>query len=417
MRVAIIDEELPFPTNSGKRLRTLNLISRLASKHQITYLCHRNPDAVEQSQAERHLRELGVELRTVPREIAPKSGVSFYCRLASNLFSPVPYSVQSHDSHALRKVVQELSAKGDIDLWHVEWTPYAQCVRGMVTAPWLVMAHNIESQIWLRYYQSERNPFKRWYIGHQLRKFRRFEQQVFEESSQNVVVSESDAELAADWFSVRRPEVVANGVDLGFFRPVTQGREPTTVLFLGSLDWRPNQDAVRFLLDRVWPGLYSRLPDLRLSVVGRKPPTWMIEAIRRQQGVELHADVPDVRPHLEAAHAMVVPLRIGGGSRLKILEAAAAGLPVVSTAVGAEGLSLSPGRHYLEAESAESIADALAVLISDPATGDRIATAARRHVQEHYGWDACAERLDEIWRRCGRFKTNRSRLQESIASR
>ncbi len=417
MRVAIIDEELPFPTNSGKRLRTLNLISRLASKHQITYLCHRNPDAVEQSQAERHLCELGVETQTVPREIAPKSGASFYCRLASNLFSPVPYSVQSHDSHAVRKVVQELSAKGEIDLWHVEWTPYAQCVRGMVTAPWLVMAHNIESQIWLRYYQSERNPLKRWYIGQQLRKFRRFEQRVFDESSQNIVVSEADAELAADWFSVRPPEVVANGVDLDYFRPVARIRAPATILFLGSLDWRPNQDAVRFLLDRIWPNLYSRCPGVRLSIVGRRPPTWMIEAIGRQQGAELHSDVPDVRPHLEAARAMVVPLRIGGGSRLKILEAAAAGVPVVSTAVGAEGLSLASGRHYLEAESAESIAEALAILVNDSAKSDRIATAARQHVQEHYGWDACAERLDEIWRKCGRADTNRSELQESFSSR
>jgi glycosyltransferase involved in cell wall biosynthesis len=143
----------------------------------------------------------------------------------------------------------------------------------------------------------------------------------------------------------------------------------------------------------------------------------MSEAIHRQQGVELHADVPDVRPHLESAHAMVVPLRIGGGSRLKILEAAAAGVPVVSTAVGAEGLSLSPGQHYLEAESAESIADALAVLIRDRATGDRIATAACRHVQEHYGWDSCAERLDEIWRKCGRVNMNRSAIQESFSSR
>jgi len=414
MRVAIIDEELPFPANSGKRLRTLNLLSRLASRHQITYLCHRNLDAEEQASAERHLQEHGIEVRTVPRTIAPKSGMSFYYRLARNLVSPVPYSVQSHDSHALRKTVQELAARGDIDLWHVEWTPYAQCVRGLVSAPWVVMAHNIESQIWLRYHQSERNPFKRWYIGHQLRKFRRFEQRVFEESSQNLVVSEADAELAADWFSVRPPEVVANGVDLDYFQPVAQIRAPATVLFLGSLDWRPNQDAVRFLLDRIWPHLNSRCPGVRLSIVGRRPPTWMNEAIHRQQGVELHSDVPDVRPHLAMANAMVVPLRIGGGSRLKILEAAAAGVPVVSTAVGAEGLSLSPGQHYLEAESAESIADALAVLIRNRATGDRIATAARRHVQEHYGWDACAERLDEIWRKCGRVNVNRSALQESF---
>src|SRR5215470_4710971 len=148
LRVAVIDEELPFPLNSGKRIRTLNLLKRLASRHRITYICHRNADADEARKAERHLLECGIEPVIVERSVPRKSGLGFYARLTANLFSPLPYSVASHTSRALKDAVRKYAANHSVDLWQCEWTPYAETLRGLPGACRVVMAHNIESQIW-----------------------------------------------------------------------------------------------------------------------------------------------------------------------------------------------------------------------------------------------------------------------------
>ncbi len=397
MNVVVVDEELPYPPNSGKRLRTLNLVTRLARRHRITYLAHRNQDPIEAIEAETYLRNHGIEVIVVDPLDLPKSGLKFHGRLAANLCSPLPYSVQSHKSAALQRAVRRLSETGNVDLWHVEWTPYAENIRKIVRKPWVVMAHNIESQIWQRYHETESNPVKRSFIAHQLKKFRRFERAVFTQASRTIVVSESDADLALRWFSIKRPEVVSNGVDIEYFRPTRVEHNSDTVLFLGSLDWRPNQDAVRWLLDDIFPQLVSQRPGILLSIVGRNPPRWLSDAVHRRPGVKLHADVPDVRPYLAATSAMVVPLRIGGGTRLKILEAAAAGVPVVSTAVGAEGLSMLPGDHYLQADSTGTLAAALVRILQNPNSSYQMACSARHHAEMHYAWPAIADNLERIW--------------------
>src|SRR5207248_7583590 len=128
LRIAVLDEELPFPLTSGKRIRTFNLLSRLADRHRITVLCHRNPDRDEAAAADAAFRKLGIETVVVERSVPPKSGPAFYARLAGNLLSPLPYSVASHASPALAGAVARLAAEGRINLWHCEWTPYAQAL-------------------------------------------------------------------------------------------------------------------------------------------------------------------------------------------------------------------------------------------------------------------------------------------------
>jgi glycosyltransferase involved in cell wall biosynthesis len=168
------------------------------------------------------------------------------------------------------------------------------------------------------------------------------------------------------------------------------------VLFLGSLDWRPNQDGVALLLDRIFPAVIAQEPAARLTIVGRKPPEWMIRRVRECSSVELCADVPDVRPFLSECGLLAVPLRIGGGSRLKILEGLACECPVIATRVGAEGLELQPGRHFVEAEI-DAMATAIVRQIRDPEPIRAMARAGRRVVANRYGWAGLANRLEKIW--------------------
>ena len=223
LRAVVIDEEVPYPLNTGKRIRTFNLISRLADKHQITYLCHRNADEDEFHAGRKQLESLGIACHLIPRELPAQSvlskGPSFYASLAWNLLSSWPYVVQKNNSSALRREIVNLNRSGEVDVWHCEWTPYAAPFLGHSNQPWLFVAHNIESLIWKRYAETEPNRLKKWYIRRQLNKLRRFERTAFQTARSAVVVSPEDAKLAQDWFDAESVDVVDNGVDIQYFSP------------------------------------------------------------------------------------------------------------------------------------------------------------------------------------------------------
>ena len=398
LNVVIVDEELPYPPTSGKRIRTLNLTLRLAQRHHITYICHRNSDLTEARQATEFFTKQGIMVRTVDWSPPSKSGAAFYARLAANLLSPLPYSAASHDSRPLRLALREHAASHPVDLWHCEWTPYVQAVRGLAQGRRLVVAHNVESIIWQRYYETERRVLKHWYIGRQWRKFERFERKVMGEVDRTVAVSGLDAERLRNDFGAKQVDVVENGVDPAYFRPEKAQRDPARLLFLGSLDWRPNLDGVRILLDQAFPAVRAAIPSARLCLVGRHPPDWLKQL--KTPGVELYADLPDVRPELARCGMMVVPLRIGGGSRLKILEALATNTPVVSTRVGAEGLELEPDHHLTVVEDVENLPKAIIEAIRAPGEMKARAERGREAVLARYGWDALADKLERVWIDC-----------------
>jgi glycosyltransferase involved in cell wall biosynthesis len=400
LHVVIVDEELPYPPNTGKRLRTYKLLSRLARRHRLTYICHRNADRDEALAAAQVFRDQQIEPILVDRAVPPKSGVGFYFRLGANLLSPLPYSVATHRSAALEQAIHAYASAHAVDLWHCEWTPYAEALRGLKDVRRLVMAHNVESLIWQRYYETEAHALKRWYIGKQWHKFARFERRAFAEADQVVAVSPEDAALIERQFGAAHVEVVDNGVDTEYFQPQTGRREPHRILFLGSLEWRPNLDAIQQLLDPIFPMVRAMEPGARLCLVGRNPPAALRDQVQGQPGVELHANVPDVRPFLAQSGVLAVPLRIGGGSRLKILEALAAGVPVVSTRVGAEGLCLEADRHLTVVEGIEDMAAALVRTIRTPEQARAQAECGRQRVLERYDWSLLADKLEKVWIAC-----------------
>jgi glycosyltransferase involved in cell wall biosynthesis len=396
MDVVIVDGDVSYPASSGKRLRTLHLMQRLARRCRVTYIARSRGGPGEAERAAAFLNARGVATVFADEPLPRQAGVGFYARLTANLLSPVPYSAAAFDSPRLRRAVQEHEARRKVDLWQFEWTPYLGMLRAPRRTRRVLMAHNVDSLIWQRYHETERRPLRRWFVADQRRKFERYERRVFAEADRVVAVSDSDAAVVRERFAAPRVEVVDNGVDCAFYAVARGDRQPNRVLFLGSLDWRPNQDAVRLLLDATFPAVVAQEPSARLALVGRSPPEWMARRVAALPWAELHADVPDVRPRLAGAGVMAVPLRIGGGSRLKVLEALASGLPVVSTRVGAEGLHLEGGRDLLLAEPDE-MAAALVRCVRAPEEARRTAENGRRVVRERYDWDALAEKLAQVW--------------------
>jgi glycosyltransferase involved in cell wall biosynthesis len=285
-----------------------------------------------------------------------------------------------------------------VDVWQFEWAPYQSAVESKWPGARVVIAHNVDTLIWQRYYENEKNVLKKAFLKTQWQKFRRFEESAFRQATRVVAVSEDDAHLIRTQFGQANVDVVDNGIDRAYFEGVGAARDPAKVLFLGALDWRPNLDAVGLLLDRIFPRVRALESSAKLVIVGRHPPVNLVKRAEQTPGVELLADVPDVRPYLGASGVMAVPLRIGGGSRLKILEALACGLPVVSTKVGAEGLLLTPGVDYVQAEE-DAMADALVHAIRRPAEVQAMAEHGRAIVLDTYDWSVLAKKLEATWER------------------
>jgi glycosyltransferase involved in cell wall biosynthesis len=398
MNIAIVDGDVSYPATSGKRLRTLNLMLCLAQRHRITYIGRCAEGSEEERLAPDFLNAHGINFSLVYDPVPQKSGLAFYARLALNLLSPFPYSVSSHQSVAMRNVIAAHAQK-PIDLWQFEWAPYMTLVEGMIRSPRLVIAHNVDSLIWQRYYENEPNLLKKAFLEQQWRKFRRYEQDAFRRATRVVAVSVEDAQQIRSEFGQPAVDVVDNGIDRAYFEQAAGQRDPWRILFLGALDWRPNLDAVGLLLERIFPEVLAQEPRARLVLVGRHPPEALAHRIATMPQAELHADVADVRPFLAECGVMAVPLRIGGGSRLKILEALACGLPVVSTRVGAEGLNLQAGGDYVQAEETE-MAAALVEAIRKPETAREQAQRGRRVVLENYDWGVLAKKLEASWEKC-----------------
>jgi glycosyltransferase involved in cell wall biosynthesis len=403
LRVAILDEELPYPPTSGKRIRTFELLRRLARRHHLTFFAHRHADPAETLAAQEVFHDLGIRTVVLERPLPPKAGPAFYARLARNLLSPLPYSVALHAAPAYVEAVRRFALRHRVDLWHCEWTPYAHILRAAFGTElrqlrWTVMAHNVESRIWQRLAEVERHPLKRWYIRQQHSKYSRFEQWAYSHATLPIAVSATDARLIREQFADRPVAVVDNGVDVETFRPQRDvDRDPYHLLFLGSLDWRPNLDAVELLLERIFPPVLARVPRARLSIVGRRPPHWLRQRCARLPNVHLVPDVPDVRPFLASCGLLLVPLRVGGGTRLKILEALACETPVLTTPLGAEGLDRRPDEHLLLADTPEDFVPAILDAFRRPLPLQDMAAHARLHILQRYSWDLLAQRLDLLW--------------------
>jgi len=389
LRVLVLDEYFPFPPISGKPIRSWNLLRRLAQRHDITFLCHGHPTEEQRQAAAR----AGMRVESVDG-IGPDAGLGLYARLLVNLLSPYPYSVSKHYTARFREKLRAVLAAGSFDLVHCEWTPYARYVSGLAV-PTLIATHNIESQIWQRRAESAGNPLARWFFHSQAAKMERFERRALARATSVTGVSTADAEQAKAW-GAARATVVDNGVDLEHFTPSGEGNGERAV-FVGALDWFPNVDAAQYFADAILPLALRRTPAMKVKIIGRKAPEALRSALAGRPGIDFAGEVPDTRPHLAEAGIVIVPLRIGGGSRLKILEALAMGKAVVSTSVGAEGLAVTPGKDILIADQPEEFAQAMARLAESPELRRELGRNGRELVEQKYGWDALSLKAERAW--------------------
>jgi polysaccharide biosynthesis protein PslH len=391
LRVLVIAEEICCPANSGKRMRTWNLMRRLAQRHSISYLCFGrtgDPGVAEVAQA-------GIQVHLV-YPTNEQRGWSLFWGLVGNLFSPNPYSADKHYSGPFRRKLQELLSSQPFDVVHFEGTHCARYLGSVENVPRVLGTHNIESQIWFRRAEQSPSWIRRVFFKSQAIKMRRFERLASLQAEAATAVTSQDAVQMRSW-GASEVSVVSNGADLQAYQSLAPATEPTELLFLASLDWFPNLDALAFFVRQILPLIFSFEPKAILRIVGRRPSKPLRKLVSGNPHAELVGEVTDVRPYLARAGVVVVPLRIAGGSRLKILEALAAGKAVVSTSIGAEGLELVPGEHFEVADTPLQFAERTAALLADVKMRDRLGENGRRLVTDRYGWDRIVPALETVW--------------------
>jgi len=388
LKVAFISPVFLFPADAGGKIRTGNILRGLKESGQfdITLL---SPATGEQQ------REWQGELdRQCDRFVgwAPSAPRPRWQR-APDLMSALPINVAADRTPAAVAAVEQLLATERFDVVVFDFVHAAVLRPANLQGATVCFTHNVEAEIFERHAKTAASAPLRWLWASQAAKMRRFEREALARFTRVVAVSERDAKkFAADGLTTAR--AIPTGVDLDFFSWQAPADGSPTVVFTGSMDWEANVDGIRFYIDEVWPRVRAKQPNAQLRVVGKNPPVSLTQ--RDLPGVTFTGFVDDVRDHARDAQAFVIPLRVGGGTRIKAFEAMAMGLPVVSTTIGIEGLDVDHGTHFLRADGAEALADATLKLIADGALRLKLSRAARELVEDRFGHRVAADVFGRI---------------------
>jgi len=398
MHLLFLAAQFPYPPRQGGALRTWGLISTLARRHAVSLLAFGDPTEAARSP----VRDLFQAMEVVP-EPAPRT---LPRRLRDLLLTSRPDMALRLESPVYRQRLGNLLAQDRFDLVlieGIEMAPFLETVEGARPRPRVLFDDfNCEYLLQKRAFLTDvRYPW-RWhgalYSLVQWRRLRRYEADICRRADFVVAVSSADADALRALVPGRSPLVVPNGVDVSAYDPripPAAGMDEHALVFTGKMDFRPNVDAVLWFAREVLPLVRREVPDAHFWVVGQRPHP-RLAPLRENPAVTLTGYVEDTRPYIAGASVYVAPLRIGGGTRLKLLEAMAMGRAIVATRLGTEGYEVRDGEELLFADDAASFARAVVSLLKDPARRTALGQAARRFVEHRYDWSVLAPRIEAL---------------------
>lgn len=392
MRILWVKADKLLPVENGGNIRTYHILRHLSARHDLTFYSYYGGSTDNAYEHELQQRLPGsVALCTGKREL---SGIVRVLDYLAHLNSQPPYAVSRFVNSKVQEQVQAWFRDQRVDVAVCDFLDAAVNFPGRFNIPCVLFQHNVESEIWRRHAETASNPLKKAMYRMEFGKMQRYERGAVRKFQHTVAVSENDRALMTQWVDGDRVTVVPTGVDLAEYRPAPDASEPGPVVtFVGAMDWEPNVDGVEYFASEIWPAIKADVPEARLRIVGRNPDRrvkkWVSESI------EVTGRVPSVVEYLHQSAVVIVPLRIGGGTRLKIYEAMATAKAVVSTTVGAEGLDVRHGRDLMLADDAPSFAQAVIMLLRDRELRRRYEHAAAE-TAARCDWPAIGERFVEV---------------------
>jgi len=393
MRLLWMKSDYVIPPDTGGKIRTYNLLRELHRLCDVTYLSFKTSKSPNR---EPEIETCARKVVTVYKPEEKKEGFGFYGRVLCRMASRLPYVIQKYHSPMIVAYQRSFIYSGDRPTVVLcDFLEMAENVDWNLPCPKVLFQHNVESMIWRRYCETETNWLKKAYCNYERKRMTRYESEICNRFDLVFTVSEEDKEKLKNDYGVTRPiEVLETGVNTEFFSPDPATKpEPSKLVFLGSLDWMPNIDGMKWFTQEVYPLIKQKQLGVTLDIVGRRPVSEISRLAEVDKSIRVIGNVPDVRPHIATGELFIVPLRIGGGSRIKIYEAMAMNRPVVSTTIGAEGLSLLPNEHIVIGDSPKEFADQATRLLEDKTKQAQISKSGYDLVTQHYQWKNVAMKL------------------------
>ena len=391
MKILFLSPTVPFPLTDGGRIRVFNLLKQIAAKSDVTLLALETQPTDAKGVTE--LQQLGIQVHLVPN--APTLPRLSFGTLLNAFLKRQPITVARYARPAYRQKFRELVATENFDLVHYEMFHTAQ-FRTDTDLPGVLSQQNVDSAIWRRLCGETTHPFYKFVYWTQQLAFQRYERVLSPRFDAVACTSDIDAAVFQQHSAEDTIEIIPNGVEVTHYQPDFSSEAPAHLIYIGSMDWYPNEDAVAFFVDEVLPRIQEKIPEVQFSIVGGNPSV-RVQKLAEREGVIVTGRVPEIKPYFAEATVFVVPLRIGSGTRLKILEALAMGKAIVSTSVGAEGLDLKDGEEIFIADEPIAFADAVTRLLTDLSLRRKIGENGRTRVERDYDWRSIGEKLHNLY--------------------
>lgn len=389
-QILVVAPSLPHPTLWGFGVRVYQLIRQLAARHEVSLLAYAEEEDTNRLPS---LLPICSEIRTVPRP--PWLRHKDRRRQLLSLVRSSSHSIRQYDTPQFRAALQELQQQREFAVIQVESSPLA-AFDFSSSSVLLLDEHNLEYELLYRTFQTEHSVPRKLYNGLEYLKLRRGERRLWQRADGCVLTSGREQQVVNQLAPAVATTVVPNGVDIEYFRPPSEplALRRRNLVYTGLMSYRPNEDAVIYFVRRILPLIVRRHPDVTFTIVGWGP----TEAVRQLTGpnVIVTGRVLDTRPHLAGAAVVVVPLRMGGGTRLKVLEGLAMGRPMVSTAIGSEGIAVADGEHLLIRDDPAAFAEAVLEVLVDDSLAARLGRQGRSLVEQQYSWASVADELERF---------------------
>jgi polysaccharide biosynthesis protein PslH len=409
LKILWVKADKLLPVQNGGNIRTYHVLRYLSARHELTFYSYYagTPDPDYERELRRQLPG-AVAVSTGKREL---SGAARGLDYLAHLGARPPYAVSRFADAKVQKQLRTWFREQRFDVAVCDFLDAAVNFPGRFNIPCVLFQHNVESEIWRRHAATANHPGKKMIYRTEFRKMLRYERAAVSKFHHVIAVSESDRSLMTQWVDGDRVTVVPTGVDLTEYRPdpANSNSDPNAsaplITFVGAMDWEPNVDGVEYFCAEVWPSIKEEVPQARFRIVGRNPGSRVQKWAAIDASIEVTGRVPSVVDHLRQSAVVIVPLRIGGGTRLKIYEAMAAGRAVVSTTIGAEGLDVHHGLDITLADDARCFAQAVIALLRDPELRRRYQTAAAE-TAARYDWPAIGQRFAEVLQSVAEMKSS-----------
>jgi sugar transferase (PEP-CTERM/EpsH1 system associated) len=397
LNILFVSATVPYPAIDGGRIRVLSLIQNISKFNKITFLTSNSSDKDEQGI--KYLRDMGIDVLDIKWNY--NNTLSIMPSVFKQVLKGKPLTIAKYYSSATAKKINELLDTNSYDILHLEMLHAGQYITEISdrhNTKIILDQQNIDSLIWQRLVKTEKNLFRKLMLDWQYKSFLNIENKMSSMFDVCVCVSEEDAERLKSINPNIKTDVVPNGVDIDYFFPSKTPENERQIVFVGSMDWSPNEDAVLYFCDQIFPLIKAKIPDIKFYIVGSNP-TDRVLKLKEIEGVVVTGLVDDVRSYISESAVFVVPLRIGGGTRLKILQALAMKKAVVSTSIGCEGLGLTHKEHLFISDDPDEFAESVILLTKDKILRHNLGKNGRNLVQNQYDWKTISLKLDAVYRK------------------